>query len=147
MSLTWITPKTNWSAGTGATPYDGDYFNAVDYNRIRNNLLVLTDLAEQLYSDLEFTSSIGAEKTYSSWLYPDEINAIELRLKDINVQTLHLSLGTTKTFYNNARGLDAAELNRIESGCLALYNPLKNQAGGRRMLRFTLGIPASAVRG
>lgn len=144
--MAWITPKTNWSAGTGASPYDGDYFNAEDYNRIRNNLLFLTDLAEQMYH-LTLTTSIGSQKTYSSWIYADEINAFEVRLEEINLQTVHLDIGTTKTYYENGKGIDAAELNRIESGCLALLDPLQNQAGGRRMLAFTLGIPASSVRG
>lgn len=144
--MAWITPKTNWSAGSGASPYDGDYFNAVDYNRIRENLLFLTELAEQMYS-LHLTSSIGGQKNYSSWIYADEINAFEIRLAELNDQTVHLDIGATKTYYENGRGIDAAELNRIESACLALLDPLQNQAGGRRMLRFTLGIPAGSVRG
>lgn len=145
--MAWITPKTDWSAGTGASPYNGDYFNAVDYNRIRENLLYLTGLAEQLYSGMVFTTSIGSQKTYSSWIYADEINSFETRLDEINAQSVQVSIGTKKTFVENGKGIDAAELNRLESGCLAVYGILHNMAGGRRMMRFTLGIPASAVRG
>ena len=145
--MAWITPKVDWNSGTGAAVYDGDYFNAVDYNRIRNNLLELTSLAEQLYAGLVWESSIGGEKTYTSWLYADEVNALEKRLHNINDQTVRRNIGTMQVFFENGRGIDAAELNRIESACALLYDTLANQAGGRRMLRFTLGIPAGSIRG
>ena len=70
----WQTPKTDWHGGVDANGvYEGDRFNAVDFNRIKNNLQYLRDMAIKLYQ--EFTiPSLGVDRTPRDYFYADEIN-------------------------------------------------------------------------
>lgn len=126
----WVEPKTEWKAA--------DYFNIEDYNRIKNNLNYLKEMALELYTEFPF-SNMGEDKTYSDFYYPDEINLFESNLESINTHTFHRSIGDTKTFYENQPFIDYGELNRIESGILKIYKGLNGQANGRRRLAFQLG--------
>ena len=47
--MAWETPKTDWYGEEIEGVYVGDRFNAVDYNRIKNNLIFLRDLAVTVY--------------------------------------------------------------------------------------------------
>ena len=47
--MAWITPKTDWYGEVVDGVYVGDRFNASDYNRIKNNLSYLRELAVQMY--------------------------------------------------------------------------------------------------
>lgn len=137
--MAWSTPKTDWSASYSGTTYTGDYFTYVDFNRIRNNLEYLTDMAEQLYAT---TWSIGLPDTkgVNNKPYAHQVNALETRLHEMNKQTVNVPIGTQKTFYDNGKFPDAAEWNRIESATLVLLNHLLEQAEGRKTLGFTLGL-------
>ena len=88
--MSWTTPKTDWTAGYDGNEYTGDFFNAVDYNRIKNNLIVLHELAERLYKTIPITS-LGDDKAVGDYLYADEINNIEEALEKINKNTLNLN--------------------------------------------------------
>ena len=71
----WTTPKTDWSGETIDGVYIGDRFNAADFNRIKNNLEYLRELAVQLYK--EFTiHSLGSDRTPKDYFYADEINKL-----------------------------------------------------------------------
>ena len=43
--MSWSAPKTDWNGETVDGVYTGDRFNAVDFNRIKNNLEYLRELA------------------------------------------------------------------------------------------------------
>ena len=132
MALEWITPKTDWKST--------DKFNIVDYNRIKNNLLYLQWLANELHPP-EIEANLGDDKTsYTDFFYADEFNAIEEQLDSINGQALELDIGSRQTFYDNGIFIGFRELNRIESAELKLYDLLTNQHDGRRMLTFLLGM-------
>ena len=144
--MAWTTPKVNWAVTydeNGA--YTGDYFSYVDFNRIRDNLEALTELAEMLYV-IATTDSLPSTKTASGYPYADEINQFEKRLHEINNQTLRRTIGTQKTFVDKGAFIDATELNRIESATLSLHQILTEQAGGRKQLKFTLGFPAGSIK-
>lgn len=126
----WIEPKTNWKAT--------DYFNIGDYNRIKNNLTHLKDMAAELYEIHSFVD-MGADKTYSDYYYADEINLFESNLENINTSTFPRSIGDTATFYDNQSLIDYIELNRIEAAIRLIYNGLYGQLIGRRRLKFRLG--------
>ena len=144
--MAWTAPKTNWMATYDSSgEYTGDYFSYVDFNRIRNNLMALTEVGETLYI-FNFTSQLPSEKTVTGYPYASDINAFETRLHEINAQSLNKSIGTQKTFYDNGAFIDADELNRIESATLELYQILLDASGGRRMLAFKLGLTPSSVR-
>ena len=144
--MAWTTPKTNWKAtyDSGGN-YTGDYFSYVDFNRIRNNLVALTDIAETLYI-FTFTGTLPSEKTVTGYPYASDFNAFETRLHEINAQSINKSIGTQQTFVDNGAFIDFEELNRIESAMLELYEIFKDASGGRRMLAFRLGLAPSSVR-
>ena len=138
--MAWVTPKTDWSASTDDDGnYTGDYFNASDYNRIKNNFIYLRDLAVQMYAEFSI-QTVSDDKSYSDFFYADEINKIEQNLEAINTNSLKASYGSTKFYVANANTPDATELNRIESACLDLYNRLTNESEGRRTFTWNFGM-------
>ncbi len=128
--MAWTEPKTDWTSS--------DYFNPEDYNRIKNNLVYLNEMASDLYIGYDF-NDMGDDKTYESYYYPDEINLFESNLESINTGTYPREIGDTKTFYENQPFIDYNELNRMETGILKVYNGLVGQYYGRKKLGFTLG--------
>ena len=122
--------KTNWSKD--------DYFNAIDFNRIKNNLVYLQETAIKLYKEFNI-ESIGIDKTYNDYFYADEINIFENNLEKINQSTLKADYGEKMIYKDNENTMTYIELNRLESAILDLYNKLLNQSVGRRHLKFNLG--------
>lgn len=135
----WQTPKTDWHGGIDANGvYEGDRFNAVDFNRIKNNLQYLRDMAIKLYQ--EFTiPSLGVDRTPRDYFYADEINQMEANLNTINANTLKLSYGASPVYIENGNTMDFAELNRLEGAILDLYDKLNNETNGRRMFTWNFG--------
>ena len=147
MSVTWETPKTNWSAQYSDTGlFIGDFFNIQDYNRIKNNLLYIRELATHLmYGVPKIT--VGEDKTsYAEYFYADEINLIEDGLEIIDEFIGWVDFGDKQTFYDNGRFIDAEELNRIESAELKLYELLTNSIAGKMHLAFRLGTRENTIR-
>lgn len=138
--MAWITPKTNWNGDTAADgTYIGDRFNAVDFNRIKNNLDYLRELAIKLYDEFAI-NALGSDRTPADYFYADEINQLEENLTIINNNTLKRHYGTAPTYTNNGRTMDFTELNRLESAILDLYDRLTNQSEGRRKFQWNFGI-------
>ena len=123
----WTQPKTDWTGD--------DYFNAVDFNRMKNNLVYLRELACQLYKEFAI-QSVGSDKTYRDYFYADEINRLENNLTVINDHTLHIPYGETPVYYDNGNTMTYEELNRLERAMLDLFSKLTNQSNGRRNLVF-----------
>ncbi len=126
----WQEPKTDWTID--------DYFNASDFNRIKNNLSYIRELAIALYEEFGI-KHISDDKTYSDYFYADEINDIEDNLKTINENTLNKDFGEYPTYYENGNTMDFDELNRIESLTLELYDKISKQYNARRKLKFKFG--------
>ena len=126
----WIQPKTNWTKD--------DYFNAADFNRIKNNLVNLRDIANKMYKDFDITP-VGVDKTYRDYFYADEINTIEDNFEKINKLTINSSYGEKPVYKDNGYIMTFEELNRLEGAMLDLYGKLINQAEGMRRLTFNLG--------
>lgn len=127
----WITPKTNW--------LKNDYFNAEDFNRIKNNLIYLRELAIKLYKEFEI-QQVSEDKTYKDYFYADEINLLESNLEKINQNTLNIIYGEKTIYMDNGNTMTYIELNRMESAIFDLYDKLSNQSNGRRNLKFNLGM-------
>lgn len=125
----WIEPKANWSAT--------DYINTEDYNRIKNNLAELREMAICLYP--EFSIAVNPDKTRSDYPYADEINQLEENLETIRSHTYLFQTGPRQTYYDNQPYIDWQELNRLESACKLIHDNLQGQAEGKRRLSFRLG--------
>lgn len=139
--MAWTTPKTDWYGVTNPSDgvYTGDRFNAVDFNRIKNNLTYLRELALKMYDEFSIVP-LGADRTYSDYFYADEINQLEENLKTINNKTLKRSYGNPPTYVANGNTMDFAELNRLERAILDLYDRLTNESEGRRMFTWNFGM-------
>lgn len=138
--MAWTTPKTDWyGANDENGVYHGDRFNAVDFNRIKNNLAYLRELAITMYAEFSIVS-LGTDRTTSSYFYADEINQLEQNLVTINVNTLKRSYGSSPTYNDNGKTMDYRELNRLEGAILDLYDKLTNQSDGRRTLEWNFGM-------
>lgn len=141
----WQTPKTDWYGAVDTDGhYIGDRFNAVDFNRIKNNLQYLRDLAIQMYEEFSIVS-LGADRTPRDYFYADEINQLEANLMTINDKTLKRAYGDSPSYIDNGNTMDFNELNRLEGAILDLYDRLQNQADGRRMFTWNFGMKGGGL--
>lgn len=155
MSLEWIEPKTDWSAEYSETGlFIGDFFNVTDYNRIKNNLLYLRELATHLMHNIP-EIHVGSDKHLpdnadpdfdNDNFFADEINLIEDALETLDEAIGWIDFGDKQTFYDNGRFIDADELNRIERASLELYDLLTNSIAGKLRLAFRLGTRENTIR-
>lgn len=137
--MAWSTPKTDWSGEFVDGVYVGDKFNATDFNRIKNNLDALRDLAITLFEEFNIVS-VGDDKSVEDYFYADEINQLEENLNTINANTLQLSYGTAPIYCDNGNIMDYNELNRLEGAIFDLYDKITNKGKGRRTLQFNFGF-------
>ena len=137
--MAWSTPKTDWSGEFVDDVYVGDKFNAEDFNRIKNNLDYLRELAIQMYDEFSI-NSLGDDRTPVDFFYADEINQLEENLVTINTNTLNRSYGEAPSYVDNGNVMDYTELNRLESAILDLYDKLTNEYDGRRTLTWNFGM-------
>lgn len=128
--MAWIEPKIDWDVSSR--------FDKNDFNRIKNNLNYLKDLAYTLYEVFGYTD-LGADRSYSDYVYADEINEIENNLHRISDSTLALDIGVKKEYFPNQTFINYEELNRIEKAGLRLHELLTGQDTGRKRLAFSLG--------
>ena len=138
--MAWQTPKTDWYGATDSEGnYIGDRFNASDFNRIKNNLSYLRDLASRLYGRFSIVS-LGEDRTPADYFYADEINQLEENLKIVNSSSLNRDYGNSPTYVDNGNVIDFQELNRLEGAILDLYDRLTNEFEGRRMFTWNFGM-------
>lgn len=141
----WVTPKTDWHYELDSDGlYIGDRFNAVDFNRIKNNLEYLRGLAIKMYD--EFTIlALGTDRTPNDYFYADEINQLEENLNAINSNSIKGAYGTAPSYTANGNVMDFAELNRLEGAILDLYDKLSNQNDGRRAFTWNFGMKGGSL--
>lgn len=143
--MAWETPKTDWYGRVDENGvYTGDRFNAADFNRIKNNLEHLKDMAIKLYAEFSIVS-LGDDRTPRDYFYADEINQMEANLNTINSNTLQRSYGSTPSYIENGNTMNFADLNRLEGAILDLYDKLNNQTYGRRMFTWNFGMKGGGL--
>ena len=145
--MAWITPKTDWKAEYDDTGlFTGDFFNVGDYNRIKNNLLYIRELATHFVPDVP-EIIVGADKHYpingspdydNDHFFADEINRIENGLAALDEVMPFVDFGQKKTYFDNGKFIDYNELNRIERAELKVYELLTDSLAGLRHLAFRL---------
>lgn len=143
--MAWETPKTDWYGRVDENGvYTGDRFNAADFNRIKNNLEHLRDMAIKLYAEFSIVS-LGDDRTPRDYFYADEINQMEENLNTINSNTLQRSYGSAPSYIENGNTMNFADLNRLEGAILDLYDKLNNQTYGRRMFTWNFGMKGGSL--
>lgn len=137
--MAWQTPKTDWAAKYDTDGnYTGDYFNATDYQRIKGNLEYLQATAEAMQMTVDLPTI--PDVTTASFGYASSINALERGLDAIIAAGVYGgALAARKTWLANAAAPLAADLNRIESGCLLLKASIDSQKGCQPKLALYLG--------
>ena len=153
--MAWETPKTDWHATyDGAGEYQEDFFNVTDYNRIKNNLMYLRELAAELFYPLP-TITVGNDKhlpvaNNPDWdndnYFADEFNLIEDGLESLDNAINLFNHGSKKTFYENTTFIGYTELNRIESAEFELYNYISDSIAGKSKLAIRLGERENVIR-
>ena len=143
--MAWITPKTNWASSFDADGnYNGDRFNASDFNRIKNNLEYLRNLAIEIFDEFSIVS-LGEDRVPGDYFYADEINQMEENLNTINENSLNRSYGEAPLYVDNGNTMDFTELNRLEGAMLDLYDRLNNGVEGRRMFTWNFGMRGGSL--
>lgn len=127
----WHTPKTNWKAT--------DRFNYVDYNRIKNNLTYLYELAQEVYKQFSIVDMGADIEDYTGWFTAAAFNAFESNLETINKNIFTQDYGVSQRFFDNGQFIKWDELNRIESATLQMNDLLERQKANLRKLPFRLG--------
>ena len=127
----WTEPKTDWVST--------DFFNLSDYNRIKNNIAYLRELALTVYTDFSW-QEMGADKTsYAQYPYADEFNALEDNLESLRQNTFLFDDSDPKQWYENQRTPNYEDFNRLERACLLFYQGFNSIAKNKRRLSFRLG--------
>mgnify|MGYP000411609526 FL=1 len=129
--MSWIEPKTDWTSQ--------DTFNFSDYNRIKNNIAYLRERVVKLVKPFEIQDMGDDMTSYAELFEAAKFNTLEQNLETINNNAYLKDYGTKQTFYDNGVFIAYAELNRIESATLDIYNMLGRQEIGLRRLAFRLG--------
>ena len=141
----WVTPKTDWHYELDSDGlYIGDRFNAVDFNRIKNDLEYLRELAITMYDSFTI-NALGVDRTPKDYFYADEINQLEENLNTINTKSIKGSYGNTPSYTANGNVMDFTELNRLEGATLDLYDKLSNQNDGRRIFTWNFGMKGGSL--
>lgn len=145
--MAWTRPKTDWARRgfyPGTSHPTGDYFNAVDYNRIKNNVQWLADAAVAAGYSVTI-SDMGADKAVNDFFYADEINTIVTNLKAINNATFHIVIpGTIPTYSAYGKVFSYNDLILIEWLTKSLHDRL---ATGQYLLPYTLGFGLGIMEG
>ena len=137
----WQEPKVDWKVIYDENgEYLGDFFNADDFNRIKNNLVYLYDIAETIFPDVELIQEWSRDKTYRDYLYADDMRTlVENLLSLASLIGITTSLEDVK-YYENYATMTHDELNRIEEWTDKIRDLIQNTVDGRRKLQFNLGI-------
>lgn len=127
----WHAPKTDWKPT--------DRFNFVDYNRIKNNLVYLHELAEALYKPFSMEDTGADIEFYAAYWDVNKFNMFERNLEKINQNIFTQNYGYSQTFFENGPFIKWNELNRIESAIFSMNDILERQKAGLRRLSFRFG--------
>ncbi len=146
---TFITPKTDWKCIYDASgSYIGDYFEPMDYNRIKNNINFLKDMAKELYDNAPEFTDLGEDRNYGS---PERWRAswwtsLQDNLEQINLCSAKLIIGERENYRSNAAGKLVDELNRIEKATLDIFQRLKIVKKSKKRLSTRLGGAKGVVK-
>lgn len=134
--MEWITPKTDWMARQDeAGKYAGDYFNTLDFNRLKNNIEFLGAMAHEFWP--VFVRAMPDRK-YEEYPFADEINTLADNLEAINA-FVDCEIGQKTVYEENGAFIGYEDLNRLESACLKLYEAMWNLYTRPVKLPFRLG--------
>ena len=128
----WHAPRTDWKPT--------DRFNISDYNRIKNNLMYLHELAVSLWKEFPISEMGEDMMEYTGYWNVDIFNLFESNLEAINQNIFTQNFGVSQRFFENGPFIRWEELNRIEGAILSMNELLERQKAGLHRLSFRLGV-------
>ena len=136
--MAWQTPKTNWEIKpTVNGMYNGDWFNAEDYNRIARNLEYLASVGSSIYGKVDIQPMPIIE--YSYFALPSYINLIEDNLYAIASKTFRPpTYSGKKEWKANAATPTVDDLNRWERAMLDIFMNYREIMNGWTKMPFNL---------
>lgn len=132
----WTEPKTDWVIT--------DSFNFEDYNRIKNNIAYLYEMALDFYSSVQLEDMGDDKNGYNEFPYAEEFNRLENNLELLRNSTFIFNNEEKKTCYANEKTPDFEDFNRIERICLDYYKGLQRYRP--RRLSITLGMATADLK-
>lgn len=114
--MSWEQPKTNWKST--------DFFNNTDFNRIKNNVLYLSEEINAYLKPVSIEEMREDVTSYTYFWKCDDFNSIEN-----NMNILCRSVGETfdtKRYFPNGPFIKWDELNRLEEACERIYKLIQN---------------------
>lgn len=128
--MAWQEPKTNWTIQPAVNGmYNGDWFNAEDYNRIAGNLEYLAAAGSAIYKPVSFSPMPNI--TYRDYGLPSYLNLIEDNLYEIAKGTYSPpSYIGKKTWVANAPAPTVEDLNRWERAIASIYEHYQERMAG-----------------
>lgn len=132
----WKEPKIDWVST--------DSFNFEDYNRIKNNIAYLREMALPFYSTVPFEDMGDDKNGYNEFPYAEEFNRLENNLEILRNSTFIFNNEEKKTWYANEKTPDFEDFNRIERICLDYYKGLQRYRP--RRLSITLGMATTDLK-
>ena len=109
-----------------------------DYNRIKENIEFLKELAYTLYFPFPL-EDMGEDKAEEEYPYADEINRIADNLELLAAGSYHVDVGPKTVYEENGPYIAYEDLNRIESATLQLYENMNRIKAAKGRLSFRLG--------
>ena len=135
----WTNAKTDWKST--------DFYNISDYERIRDNILWIKQLADSVidkdtviaktYTYNVPTLTNMADKEYSDITYASVLNTVENNFALINANT-HEIADERNTFESNGAFYSHIQLNELEEMIQLLHDWLLWDMSGMRKTGFTL---------
>ena len=92
----------------------------MDYNRIKNNLTYLYELAQEVYKQFSIVDMGADIEDYTGWFTAASFNNFESNLDTINKNIFTKDYGVSQRFFDNGQFIKWDELNRIESATLQM---------------------------
>ena len=132
----WTEPKTDWVIT--------DSFNFEDYNRIKNNIAYLYEMALDFYSSVQLEDMGDDKNGYNEFPYAEEFNRLENNLELLRNSTFIFNNEEKKTWYANEKTPDFEDFNRIERICLDYYKGLQRYRP--RRLSIALGMATTDLK-
>lgn len=117
--MAWSEPKTDW--------VESDYFNYSDYSRIRDNFIMLKEIADALWYSFPNITPMDIKNSYTDIMYASDMNKFEDNLDVINDNSYAFEIGNKTIYEANGNTPLFTEYNRIENAMLLLYNTMQIQ--------------------
>jgi hypothetical protein len=125
--MVWMTPKTNWQAT--------DYINAVDFNRLENNIAEVRAYLLSIGYSVDAITII-TNRNNASFDYISSINRIENNLDSLQLSYYMPAGWQSKKTWDVTKGFTFQDVNRLENNINLLMDMAQNNV---------LSIPSCGV--